>query len=346
MNSGNKPLSSAVQLIALVLSLLIGTTTAVLAQEAKPQIREDDRVRLAEAFRMSEKLSNRVWKGWSKTPFAVLLVTPEYEFLVRHPKPSKDFVSIGYDSLLKSEVYFRKRVFKPDLLATFPAVGGISTIIIGHPENTEAKTSTRWVVTLFHEHFHQMQDSEPDFYKDAHALGLARGDETGMWMLNFPFPYEKMEVKEQFSIMSRSLADALRSVNRKDFNARLSIYLAARKRFEQSLQPDDYKYFSFQLWKEGVARYTEYRIAKEAAAHYKPSKEFSSLKDFTPFRDDAQKTFDRMLNDLEKMSLDKRQRTALYPFGAAEAILLDRANPKWQHRYFTEKFFPDKFFVH
>lgn len=346
MNTGNKPRGCAVQLIALIFSLLLGTTTTTaLAQEAKPQLRDDDRVRMAEAFRMGEKLSERVWKGWSKTPFAVLLVTPEYEFLVRHPKPSKDFISVGYDSLLKSEIYFRKRVHQPGLLATFPAVGGVSTIVIGQPENTEAKTSTRWVVTLFHEHFHQMQDSQPDFYKEAHALGLARGDETGMWMLNFPFPYERIEVKEQFSTMSRALADALRSLNRKDFDGRLSTYLAARKRFEELLSPDDYKYFSFQLWKEGAARYTEYRIAKEAAAHYEPSKEFASLKDFTPFADDARNTFDRMMSDLDKMSLDKRQRTSFYPFGGAEAMLLDRANPKWRKLYFTKKFFPDKFFA-
>ncbi len=344
MNTGNKPRVCTVQLIALIISLLSGATTA-LALEAKPQIREADRIRMAEAFRMGEKLGERVWKGWSKAPFAVLLVTPEHEFIVRHPQPSKEFVSIGYDPLLKSEVYFRKRVFQQNWLATFPAVGGVSTIVIGQPENTEAKTSTRWVVTLFHEHFHQMQDSEPDFYKEAHALGLARGDETGMWMLNFPFPYEKMEVKEQFSNVSRALADALRAPQRKDFKARLSIYLAARKRFEQLLAPDDYKYFSFQLWKEGVARYTEYRIAKEAAARYKPSKEFVALKDFTPFADDARQLLDRMTDDLDKMSLDKWQRTAFYPFGAAEAMLLDRANPKWQSRYFTEKFFPDKFFA-
>lgn len=343
MKTERKLLVCAIELKALIISLLLCTTT--LAQEAKPQIARDDRIRMTEAFRMDEMLSDRVWKRWSKAPFAVLLVTPEYEFLVRHPKPSKDFISVGYDSLLKSEVYFRKRVHQPGLLATFPAVNGISTVVIGQPENTDAKTSTRWVITLFHEHFHQMQDSQPGFYKDANALGLARGDETGMWMLNFPFPYERLEVKEQFSIMSRALADALRARKGKDFREKLSAYLAQRKRFGELLAPDDYKYFSFQLWKEGVARYTEYRIAKEAAARYKPSKEFTTLKDFTTFADDARQLLDRITKDLEKMSLDKRQRTALYPFGAAEAMLLDRANPKWQQRYFTEKFFPDKFFT-
>lgn len=295
---------------------------------------------------MGDSLGDRVWKGWSKAPFAVLLVTPEHEFLVRHPQPSKDFTSMGYDPLLKSEVYFRKRVFEPNLLATFPAVGGISTIIIGQPENTDAKTSTRWVITLFHEHFHQLQDSQPDFYAEAHALGLARGDQTGMWMLNFPFPYENREVKEQFSVLSRALASMLRSRGNKDFfSTKLAAYRDARIRFRELLTPDDYKYFSFQLWKEGVARYTEYRIAKLAAASYKPSREFAALKDFTPFAEDAKQTFERIINDLDKMSLDKRQRTALYPYGAAEALLLDRINPEWQTRYFTEKFFLDKFFT-
>jgi hypothetical protein len=344
MKAEHKLRLSAPTLKALIIILLLSINVAAQAG-VKPQLRIDDRVRIAEAFRMGEKLGDHVWKGWSKAPFAVLLVTPEHEFLVRHPQPSKDFTALGYDSLLKSEVYFRKRVFQPHLLATFPAVGGISTIVIGQPENTDAKTSTRWVVTLFHEHFHQMQDSQPSFYTETNALGLAHGDETGMWMLNFPFPYERTEVKEQFSAMTRALADALHSRPKKDFSIKLSAYLSARKRFQELLLPDDYKYLSFQLWKEGVARYTEYRIAQEAAARYKPSKAFAALKDFTPFAEDAKQTLDRIMTDLEKMSLDKRQRTALYPVGAAEAMLLDRVNPKWQRRYFAEKFFLDKFFT-
>ena len=345
MNTGNKPRARAVQLKALITVLLFGAVAP--GQETSPRLRADDRVRMAEAFLIGEKLGDRVWQGWGKAPFAVLLVTPEHEFLVRHPGPSKEFVSVGYDPLLKSEVYYRKRVFQTGLLATFPAVGGVSTIVIGQPENTEAQTSARWVVTLLHEHFHQMQDSQPDFYKDAHALGLARGDETGMWMLNFPFPYEKAEVKEQFSAMGRALAGALKARRGKDFAKKLSAYLAERRRFQRMLAPDDFKYFSFQLWKEGVARYTEYRIASEAAAHYRPSKEFAALTDSTPFAfaDDAERVLTKILADLQNSPLDKAQRVAFYSFGAAEAMLLDRANPSWKRRYFTEKFFPDKFFA-
>jgi hypothetical protein len=334
-----------VKSLLVIFSLLL-STTGLLAQAVvvTPRIREDDRIRLAEAFLLGEKLADRVWPGWSKAPFAVLLVTPEHEFLVRHPQPSKDFTPIGYDALLKSEVYFRKRVFQPALLATFPAVGGISTIVIGQPENTAAKTSTRWVVTLFHEHFHQLQDSQPDFYTAVNALGLARGDQTGMWMLNFPFPYEKTEVKEQFSVLSRALAEALRS-SRRDFPEKLAAYLAARQRFQQMLAPDDLKYFSFQLWKEGVARYTEYRIAKEAATSYAPTRRFASLKDFKSFANDASQTLGRIIDELQTLSLDKWQRTAFYPLGAGEALLLDRLKARWQKLYFKEKFSLDRFFI-
>ena len=312
-------------------------SVCALAQSG-PQLRQEDRVRLAEAFRMGDELGERVWKGWGEAPFAVLLVTPEHEFLIRHPRPSDDFKRLGYDELLKSEVYFRKRVFEPNLLATFPAVGGVSTIVIGQPENTAARTSTRWVVTLFHEHFHQMQDSQPDFYEAVNQLNLARGDETGMWMLNFAFPYERAEVAQQFSAASRALSSALVARGRKDFRRKLAGYLSERKRLRDLLAADDYKYLSFQLWKEGIARYTEYRVASEAAARYKPSKEFAALSDFTPFAEDAARSLSVVMSDLEKMSLAERGRTAFYPFGAGEALLLDRARPRWQERYFVEKF--------
>lgn len=325
-------------------TLILPLTTSGLAQ-AKPAMRNEDRVRLAEAFRMADKLGERIWSGWSKAPFAVLLVTPEHEFLIRHSHPSGEFTALGYDPLLKSEVHFRKRVFAPGLLATFPAVGGVSTIVVGQPENTEAKSSTRWVMTLFHEHFHQMQDSQPDFYSAANALGLARGDQTGMWMLNFPFPYESLVVNQQFSLMIHALREAVRAVEGKDFHLKLAAYLGARKRFQETLTVDDYKYFSFQVWKEGVARYTEYRIAREAGRHYRPSKEFASLKDVTPFSYEAGRTLDGIMADLENMSLEKRQRTAFYSVGAADAILLDRVNPGWKRRYFTQKFSLDGLFA-
>jgi hypothetical protein len=331
------------KLLLVLLALLVASS--VLAQD-KPNVPEVDRIRLAEAFRIGEALGNRVWKDWDKAPFAVLLVTPENEFLIRHPRPSKDFALIGYDSVLNSNVFFRKRTQQINFLATFPAVSGVSTIVIGQAENTSKKTSTPWVVTMLHEHFHQLQSSQPTYYADVDALNLSRGDQTGMWMLNFAFPYKDAQVKEQFSTLSKLLAEALQAKKKSEFSAKLKAYIQARQAFQQMLSPDDYRYFSFQVWQEGIARYTEVRIADLAARKYKPSKEFRALKDYTPFKEVADSILNKqVLTSLPTLQLEKSERLAFYPFGAAEGLLLDRANPKWQSGYFTEKFYIDKYFI-
>jgi len=329
--------------LLLVFLLLLAVGSSVAGQE-KIKIPDVDRIRLAEAFRIGESLGNRVWKGWDKAPFAVLLVTPENEFLIRHPQPSKDFTLIGYDSLLKSNVYFRKRTQQIHFLATFP-VGGVSTIVIGQAENTSKKTSTPWVITVLHEHFHQLQSSQPTYYADVEALHLSRGDQSGMWMLNFAFPYKDDRIKEQFAALSKLLAKALQTGKKSDFSASLSAYLQARKAFQQILTPDDYRYFSFQVWQEGLARYTEFRMADLAAKKYRPSKDFRALKDYTPFKEVADTILNKqILTSLPTLELDRSERLVFYPFGAAEGLLLDRANPNWRRRYLTEKFYVERYF--
>lgn len=74
----------------LLVSLVLLAVSGVLAQD-KPNIPNVDRIRLAEAFRLGEAVGNRVWKDWDKAPFAVLLVIPENDFLIRHPRPFSHF---------------------------------------------------------------------------------------------------------------------------------------------------------------------------------------------------------------------------------------------------------------
>ena len=325
--------------------LLLLTAASSVAGQEKIEVPDVDRIRLAEAFRIGESLGNRLWKSWDKAPFAVLLVTPENEFLIRHPRPSKDFTLIGYDSLLKSNVYSRKRTQPIHLLATFPAVGGVSTIVIGQAENTSKKTSTPWVITVLHEHFHQLQSSQPTYYTEVEALNLSRGDQSGMWMLNFAFPYKDDRIDTQFAELSKLLAKALQAGKKSDFSASLSSYLQARKAFQQLLGPDDYKYFSFQVWQEGIARYTEFRMADLAAKKYRPTKEFRALKDYTSFTEVADSLLNKqILSSLPTLELDRLERLVFYPFGAAEGLLLDRANPNWRSRYLTEKFYVERYF--
>ena len=324
--------------------LVVFLLPAILRANDEPRLPDVERTLLAEAFRINETLGDQVWSGWSKAPFAVLLVTPEYEFLVRHPRPSGDFTSLGYDSLLRSDVLYRKRVFAPNLLATFPAVNGLPTIVIGEPQNTAANTPTRWLITLLHEHFHQLQMSQPNYYADVDSLELARGDKTGMWMLNFPFPYDSAKVQKLFLSLCLSLSDALQASSGADLSSKVRTYLQRKEQFRKILTPAEYRYFSFQLWQEGVARYTEYRVAAMAGTSYRPSEQFRSLKVFMPLQQDADSLCTRILRELPHLSLGELHRVAFYTVGAAEAMLLDRARPGWQGLYFREKFDTDRYF--
>jgi len=330
------------QIIPTMFMLFVVSLFQTAQAQSTPNIPLNDRIRLAEAFKLGEALSDKIWKGWSKAPFAVLLVTPEYEFLVHHPKPSNDFQLIGHDTLLKSDVYFRKRVFQKDFLATFPAVGGVSTIVVGQAENTNAKTSTPWVVTVLHEHFHQLQDSYPNMNVEVESLNLAKGDKDGMWMLNYKFPYESTKIDDLVTVLAKSLVDAVES-SKTEFPLKLSDFFDLRSQLQTMLGSDDYKYFSFQLWKEGIARYTEYHVAKLAASTYKPSKEFEQLKDYTPYEETANSILKNILTELRNLPLANYKRVAFYYLGAGEGLLLDRVNPGWRRRYFEEKFFLEKY---
>lgn len=312
---------------------------------AQPSLPDADRVRLAEAFRLAEAVQDTVWTGWSAVPFAVLLVTPEHEFLIRHPGPSSDFTSLGYDALLQSEVYTRPNTgqYRLDFLATFPAVGGVNTVVIGQPEHT-GKSSTFWVVTALHEHFHQLQYTRPGYYGAVAALDLAGGDETGMWMLNYPFPYDSTAVGERFTAYRDALETALAAVGGPDADERLNDYFAARARLRETLGEADYRYLSFQLWQEGVARYTEHRVAEIAAGQYEPLPAFGALGDFVPYAEAADSLRRALAVEMASLDLAAWKRVVFYPLGATEALLLDGARPGWRRRYFEEPFYLERYY--
>jgi len=319
------------------------------------QLPTDDEIRIAEARRLSDAVSEKVWTGWRKAPFSVLLVTPTTEFLIGHPKAPDGFEKVGHSERLNSDIYARTRKFPINLLATFPASGdGVPVIVIGQPQNTASKTSIAWIITLMHEHFHQLQNSQPNYFQDVNGLGLSKGDQTGMWMLNYDFHYE--QTAPEFAELKAHLLEALNITNKREFRAKAAAYVLARKKFMADLKEDDHKYISFQLWQEGMARYTELKVA-EAAAGYQPSSEFSKLVDLGSFVIISEKPWyfesfavigvesrSSTLEELEEAKLDQWKRTAFYSFGAAEGLLLDRINPHWKNLYFTKKFSTDSYF--
>jgi len=316
------------------------TQTAPALLTASSSLAWDDRLRIAEGFRLADAIGDSIWPGWTSAPFAVLLVTPEREFLVRHPRPSSDFTRIGYDSLLRGDVLVRARTLAPTLLATFPAVGGVPTIVVGQPHAT-GKSSTEWVLTLVHEHFHQLQTSRPDYFARVEALRLARGDRSGMWMLNYPFPYDSSVVQSRVALFAAQLDSALVATSADERRSHWLAAQVARAALSAALSPDDDRYLAFQMWQEGAARYTELLAAHFAARHFTPSGAFRTLPDFISF-DTAAARIDAGVHAGLRAPLKERRRVAFYPLGAAYASMLDQMEAGWRGKYLEGEMSLDK----
>ncbi len=321
----------------------LGLPCAAVTAQAPPRVPEIDRVRIQEAFRLGAQLGDSIWPNWHLSRWSMILVLPDNQFLIGQPNAPADYTPVPGDTLLGEPVFYRARQFPTAIQATFPAVNGINTIVIGEPEQTSDKTSTRWVVTVLHEHFHQLTNSRPGYYAGVDSLGLAHGDQTGMWMLNYSFPYDSAHVQETFTTMNHALLHTLRAPSGATLAQSLDTYRRARQAFRESVPAEGARYFAFQLWQEGVARYTEWRLSELAADRYTPSADFKALPDFVAFADVEKRIRDRIFTDLESISLARSRREVVYSVGAAMAMLLDRVRPEWKVEYFAHPYrLPDE----
>lgn len=294
-----------------------------------PRLPEDDRARLREMLRVAQAVRPQVWPGWEDTAIPVLLVTDSLEYLVGHPRPSEEFAPLDRDPLLAREVLARPRRLPPTMLATFPAVGGRATIVVGTAPAT-GKSSAEWVLTLLHEHFHQYQVSLPDYYARAGALGLARGDTTGRWMLDYPFPYESPAVQRAIGALAAAVAQGLTAP---DPAGALAAAARERSALRRRLSPEDDRYLEFQVWQEGVPRYIEIAAAEAAAKAGEPAEEFRRLPDYLSYGELAVRLRRDLARQLAELSLGTERRVAFYALGAGLAALLERGGGDWKTRY-------------
>ncbi len=306
----------------------IGNTEALLIREAKT---------------ISDKWGDGIWPGIGKAPFTLVLVTDTIEYLIFHSNPSADFQFVGKDTILQTDVYQRKRTFQKHLLATFPAVNGINCIVVGTPANT-GRSLTNWMITLLHEHFHQFVNSQPGYAEGVNGLNLSGGDQTGMWMLNYPFSYDSLPVIKQYELFSNALYNTIKKARKPAFKLHYKRFTKERQAFKKILRPDDYKYFSFQMWQEGLATYTEYHFL-QLLKSYPLSEEVTNLAGFTPLKKYTPEFYQTQLNSLAQLKLANEKRVCFYAVGFGEGLLLDSVNPGWRKLYFKNKFSTDSYFV-
>ena len=111
-----------------------------------------------------------------------------------------------------------------------------------------------------------------------------------------------------------------------------------------ALTEKDHRYLSFQIWQEGIARYTQLTVAARAGIDYEPSERFEELPDFITYAAAAEELLETVRSELER-SLPELRRVFFYPIGAVEGLLLDKTRPGWREDYLARKFYVELYFA-
>jgi len=260
-----------------------------------------------------------LWPGYGHAPFGFLLLEPKVETLLCDRGNPAGFSAAVHDPATGCERRTRPRSTLPgNLLAAMPMFGDDGTIVMGTPAAT-GRTRSAWLRTILHEHFHQYQYALPGHDARVAALDLAGADTGGMWMLNYPFPYASAPAARAHAAAARALLAAIEARGTSRFLPAFDHYLAARHAFAASVDRRAWRYFEFELWQEGVARWTEL----ELGSRYPDPR----------VRAATAALLHETIQELRAPDLARDRRVAVYATGAGEAMLLQACASSWRSQY-------------
>lgn len=296
-----------------LLSFLSGCATTTVSPQVDPSLLRS----IKSAHDQATSIGSKIWPNYDEAPFGLLVTLESREVLFCHGAIADGFSALPSDPITKCDLQERANVFPKNMLAAMPVINGVSTIVMGTPQST-GRDEASWTRTIFHEHFHQYQSTFNAYYKRLNELNLSNGDTTGMWMLNYPFPYKDATFNSSLSKAAHELHDVV-TQHDASLQEHVSGYLKARQELEASVSANDWKYLELELWAEGVARWTEIEIALRSDDH-----EVAASGDWLK---------QHTISSLLALDAPDSGREIVYPYGAAEAMLLDRCNATWRQDY-------------
>lgn len=292
---------------------------------------KNDVALIREALHLQSVLGRSIWPNWnsSKTPF--LYKTPGYDFLINHPKPPADFKPFN-DKLWGAEIMVRANKDTFSYRAAYP-IEGIITVVVSAPKKEEDPCS--WVLMAAHELFHIYQGF------DRSVANPFIGKYSNYHELSFPFDYKNKNILAGCGIEAELLVNLVTKniinsgdsvVSKKVFNRMQTIFSAI---ITDSLQ---IKYKQWMEWLEGVAKYTEYKLAYLAGSPsgYKPSKEFSDTFPDASYADLWTKSYAGQISPIRFVGEGVSGSMMFYYTGIGKALVLDKIQPDWKMRYFKK----------
>lgn len=345
------------------------------------QLSEAEKARLAEFFRVRQQLGDTVWPGWGTADIPVIVYNEAYAFLVGYPDPPEGWVKVPQNELrggswelilndsFNGEPYYRQQL---------PATGEI-------PEAFTVKVGDQWAASMLTMEWmeislmNQFQRELPSFlapifpyplvtdlflrgsdgyisalaHESFHAYqGIAAPErlaaaETAVSLSESNYPWADVALQEAWQTELDLLATAVQAGTDAEVRSLVQQFLDQRalRRQEAGLTVSSADYERQREWLEGLARYVELEIWRQAslAEGYEPAAALLDDPDFSGYA-----TFDRRwsqeIDQMGRMADDEGDGRFYYS-GMAQAVLLDRLMPDWKREALSEGVFLEDLLV-
>jgi ABC-type Fe3+-hydroxamate transport system substrate-binding protein len=318
--------------------------------EVTDNISQLDKDRLAETLHLKDDLGEKVWPGWGQLEIPILLWNEEYSFLVGYPNHPEGWGEVKGD-VFNNEPYYRQNtkdqqnfavLVDGQWVASLATKSEMDHFIISQfmemipspinqiiPYRLFIQPTEVHISGVLHETFHVYQTL---IAPDKLALAEDRYDfDANYWEID-----ENM--RDEWKAEINLLAQALEAEIDAEASELVTQFLEEReqRREKHDLDDDMINFERLIEWEEGLAKYVEVAIWKQAfsSPNYESLAEMSDDPDFNDY-----KTFEKRWNQeimTMKNQASQEGDTRFYYTGMAQGFLLDRLLPDWKTRIMAE----------
>lgn len=312
-----------------------GPIMAGKVMEPPPHPKKTDLLAVALGFELVEKYGQSVWPGFSVDDAPVLLLDENFSYYLNQAQAGEEFQQLEVE-FRGNPVFVKERTLPAGLQASFPYLGKDS-VVMGTPANTGQKLEA-WTLTFVHELFHVYQ-GRLGFHQQVSGLQIGP-DSDGSWQLSYPFPYQEQDITDALHLLGYSLFQTLEKESDPKYEARLAIQALnnlQRICTQRESGVKDFAYLNFQISKEGVARYVEFKMAERlsgenAELHFKNG----APGDYQALWTEKYQTMKFLIKHTGSVS---RNRLEFYHLGLGICLLLDRIDSNWKQNFYKERHF-------
>lgn len=335
------------------------------------RLSEQDKARLMEATHLRESLGDAIWPGWQNQPIPVITYNESYAFLVGMTDPPDGWLKVPQElkrggpwelvpgDSIDGQPYYRQLLPDPDLTPeNFTVLVGdrwVATLqtkefmLISFVDGLSSelppvvrsivpyrllwwllvRDSDGYISALLHEQFHSFQGA------NAYSR-LASAERTVQQEGQYPWDDQASEQswKEELDLLYRAATAGTEAETAE--LTRLFLDWRAQRRISTGLGTDLVDFEREREWLEGLAKYAELEIGREAqeTPAYQSLAEMEIDPDFNQYAGRV-KFREAQLSELKRMTNNDGE-VRFYYTGMAQAVVLDRLMPGWKSLAFEQ----------